>query len=191
MKHSRILKNDQYSFNRLTPSDELATAMFWGAHNVWHEANESIAYHLHLYRQKTLYASELAQSIKNCLNALFPLMDDLCMITCSHCPDPCCLNARVWFDFRDMLFLHLSEQQIPRRQLIRSRKEICCYLGYRGCTLPRIRRPWACTWYLCPPQSAVLRKREFSSGNIFERNVRIIRSTRKEMEAEFVRIVSF
>jgi hypothetical protein len=30
--------------------------------------------------------------------------------------------------------------------------QVCQYLGKRGCTLPRLSRPFLCTWYLCPTQ---------------------------------------
>ena len=87
----------------------------------------------------------------------FPLLDELCMATCTYCPDPCCFSAYAWFDFRDLLFAHLNGLAVPPAQLMTDRKMICRYLGVRGCTLERISRPWICTWYLCPAQLGALR----------------------------------
>jgi hypothetical protein len=30
------------------------------------------------------------------------------------------------------------------------------YWKPKGCVLPRMSRPWICTWYLCPTQKAIL-----------------------------------
>ncbi|MBW2247710.1 MAG: hypothetical protein JRF62_11105, partial [Deltaproteobacteria bacterium] len=59
-----------------------------------------------------------------------------------------------------------------------------------GCMLPRITRPWVCTWYLCPTQKANLRQKPKSVQYLFSRAVQAIKTGRKEMESEFIRIVS-
>ena len=64
------------------------------------------------------------------------------------------MRARVWLDFPDLLFMHLSGQALPLGQLRAQRSEACAYLGPKGCRLPRLSRPWVCTWYLCPEQKA-------------------------------------
>lgn len=82
----------------------------------------------------------------------------LCPVTCSRCPDPCCLGAKVWFDLRDLIFLHLTERTPPPAQPIAALTEVCRYLGPNGRRLDRFYRPWICTWYLCPTQTARLRR---------------------------------
>ena len=34
-----------------------------------------------------------------------------------YIPDPCCLKANVWFDFKDLLFFSLNNDPIPSYQL--------------------------------------------------------------------------
>jgi hypothetical protein len=111
-------------------------------------------------------------------------------VTCPWCPDHCCLTAKVWFDFKDLLFLHLNGHQIPPAQLLSNLKETCAYWRPNGCKLPRIARPWVCTWYLCPTQTANLLQKPKSVRHNFSRAIQDIKTARKKMESEFIRIVS-
>lgn len=112
----------------------------------------------------------------------------LCQATCIHCFDPCCLKAKVWFDLWDLVFLHLTDRDPPPGQPIRNlRGETCRYLSHRGCRLDRFSRPWICTWYLCPTQTARLRGERVPStlsGVIQE-----MKAVRKEMAARFESVV--
>ena len=137
-----------------------------------------------------VHARFLAQQIRQRLIFFFLLIDELCAATCRYCPEPCCLSAKVWIDFQDLLFLHLSGQQIPATQLIENTEGDCCYLGYKGCVLPRIIRPWICTRYLCPPQMTNLRKNPARLKNNFDNVVNKIKTCRGEMENEFIRVIS-
>jgi hypothetical protein len=67
---------------------------------------------------------------------------------------------------------------------------ICRYFSHRGCALPRVARPWICAWYLCPVQTAILRKRDYLQYDDFNRIIQEIKSLRKEMEDEFIRTVT-
>jgi hypothetical protein len=89
-----------------------------------------------------------------------------------------------------LLFLHLNGHQIPPAQLLADFKETCSYLSPKGCILPRFSRPWVCTWYLCPTQKANFRQKPNSVQDKFSRAVQAIKTGRKEMESEFIRIVS-
>jgi hypothetical protein len=115
------------------------------------------------------------------------MLEDLCLATCTHCTDPCCLKAYAWFDLKDLLFFHLNKLAIPPAQLMTDRKMTCRYLGVRGCTLERISRPWICTWYLCPTQVRVLRgDADRGKEVLFQRTATKIRVLRKEMERVFI-----
>lgn len=83
-------------------------------------------------------------------------MDALADLTCTRCPEPCCLRASVYFDLTDLIYLHLNGTRVPDRQLRETAGQTCRYLTTRGCGLERSRRPWACTWYLCPTQTGRL-----------------------------------
>lgn len=162
----------------------------WGSITAWQEANDCLDFLIRKNRSTLDRAFALAQKIQAGLVSIFSLLDELCVMTCPWCPDPCCLTARVWIDFRDMLFLHLAGHFIPGEQLFANFKETCRYMGSRGCKLPRISRPWVCTWYLCPTQKANLYRKDCKIQDKFSQTIEAIKVGRKEMEAEFVRIVA-
>ncbi|QTA90182.1 hypothetical protein [Desulfonema magnum] len=163
----------------------------WRSPSEWDEANRTIRDLIRLYRTELDHPVKLARDIQTGLESVFPILDELCAGTCLWCPDSCCLKAKVWFDFRDLLFLHLSGQEIPPAQLMRDLKEETCrYLGHKGCTLPRISRPWVCAWYICPPQMTRLRKKAGPVREKFNQTLQGIKDTRKKMEEAFIRVIS-
>lgn len=158
----------------------------WGHPQKWREANQCFDYLITYHQSKLSQAKEYAYEIKNLYEFLFPILDELCLKTCPECSDPCCLKAKVWFDFKDLLFLHLANCPIPVRQLIPNKQTVCTYLGHQGCLLPRISRPWVCLWYLCSPQIELLDKTLPLTRNNFKRKVKKIKNLRKEMEIHFI-----
>lgn len=166
------------------------TSPAYGSPAAWCESNHAIGHVIDLHHAKLKPAIELAGRIRQRLEKLFPLMDELCLQTCRLCPNQCCLVATVWIDFRDLLFLHLSELPIPPAPLVASLDQNCRYLGYRGCRLPRLLRPWACTVYICGTQWHCLRRKPRSIQKTFDHNVATIKADRLEMEAAFIEIIT-
>ena len=162
----------------------------WGSGAAWDAANRNLDFLIQRNRMMLDPTIILAQEVQTRMVSIFSLLEDLCRVTCPWCPDHCCLTATVWIDFKDLLFLHLNGHEIPPAQLLADLKETCRYWGPRGCMLPRIARPWVCTWYLCPTQKANLRQKPKSVQDQFSRVVQAIKTGRKEMESEFIRIVS-
>jgi hypothetical protein len=66
----------------------------------------------------------------------------------------------------------------------------CRYLGPRGCRLPRIARPWICTWYLCPTQTAKLRNGHQAKRKLLNGARAQIKLERNLLENEFIRVIS-
>lgn len=165
-------------------------APLWGALADWNEAVRTMNHLVRLHHIGLNRATAEAREIFVQLSSMFPLLDDLCSQTCPRCPSPCCLTAKVWIDFRDLLFLNLSNRKPPPNPLIENLKGTCRYSSRSGCTLPRIIRPWTCTWYLCPPQVANLRGKPRSVRDAFSRAVASVKAGRKKMDAEFIRVVS-
>jgi len=162
----------------------------WGSKITWQIVNRDLDYLIHRHYDALKDAVMLAWDLQVRLESIFPLLDDLCRITCPWCPDPCCLTAKVWIDFKDLLFLHLGGHPIPPEQLLPNFEKVCRYLSLKGCVLPRITRPWVCTWYLCSTQQANLRQKACHSQDKFSRLIQVVKVCRTEMEAEFIRIVS-
>ena len=166
------------------------SGMPWAIPISWQAANQAIAYHLQRLRPDLKQPVILAREIKSCLNSVFPILDELCAHSCPWCPEPCCLSALVWFDFKDLLFLHFNNLSIPLAQPKAKSKTPCRHLGPRGCRLPRVARPWICTWYLCPTQTAKLSNGNQAKHNLLNRAFAQIKSDRNLLESEYIRIIS-
>jgi hypothetical protein len=162
----------------------------WRSVAAWQEANASIDFHLKRYYPQLKAAMQIARQTRERLESVFPLLDEICRQTCPWCPDPCCLTASPWYDFRDLVFLHLNGLAPPSGQAIDCLKATCRYASLRGCTLPRIARPWICTWYLCPVQSRRLRKAGNGRWEQLGGMLTEIKNSRRRMEDAFIRGIS-
>ncbi len=114
-------------------------------------------------------------------------MQGLCRSTCPDCDDNCCMRATVYYDLKDLLFLHFHSGKLPKQQIIRSKSCSCPNLSPQGCILPRQERPFVCTWYLCPRQKEKLYKGgEKEKLYVIENTIKVIQVTRKKLEDTFV-----
>ena len=155
----------------------------------WAEANSTLSLLCRIHDDSLAKARQQARRIGAALETLDPLLDSLCVPTCPACGDPCCARAKVWLDFRDLLFLHLAGGPIPLHQLRRNLSEPCRFLGKAGCALDRLSRPWVCTWYLCPDQANLLRRMPVERQIEFTQAVKEIKEGRQRMEEEFLGVV--
>jgi hypothetical protein len=130
----------------------------WPTEALWNEAREALRFSLAQAPERMTAARQTADRLAHQLDLLADRFEQLAATTCKDCPDPCCHHAKVWLDFQDLLFIHLHHETLPSHQLRRNLKEPCRFLGSRGCTLPRLSRPWICTWYICPTQRQALER---------------------------------
>ena len=163
----------------------------WGSVAAWQEANISIDIHINRYLHRLKAAMQIARGARILLESIFLTLDDLGRMTCPRCPDACCLSASPWYDMRDLIFLHLNRLSIPVNQTIPAINETCYYLGHTGCTLPRITRPWICTWYLCPAQTANIKARNAGQWQTLIRVLAEIKANRKQLENEFIQSIVY
>lgn len=169
--------------NKVPPPPDERSFPPWGTPCQWLLINHRIDRSIREQKNEVERARRSAEAVDYSLKALFPLMEALCGATCRLCPSPCCFTARVYFDLRDLLFLHLMEICVPPHQPIRHTKSVCHYLGSHGCLLPRRHRPWICTWYLCPTQTLRIRSRKAYHGNDIFFLIEQIKQQRKQLEA--------
>ena len=162
----------------------------WSSLEMWREANHSVRHHLQRHRSGFSLFKKVFQDTENRMALIYSMLDELCENTCPWCPEPCCLSATVWFDLPDLLFLHAGGCLIPPMQPKKNSETNCHYFGPRGCRLPRSSRPWICTWYLCDSQLACLRKKDAGTQRIFKQSIKAIKTGRKKMEKEYIRIVA-
>lgn len=158
----------------------------WPTERPWKEAQAALGRSLVLGGARLAPARGHAEAIAHYLRCLADLFEQLAPDTCAVCQDPCCRRANVWLDFKDLLYLHLSRASLPPHQLRRNLHEPCRYLGRRGCRLPRLSRPWICTWYICPAQREVI-ARDIPGGRARIDGLRTrIKSRRAAMEAAYL-----
>lgn len=162
----------------------------WVEDAEWREINSSFRHLIAVNRGGLARTHHHAERIRTELTRLFPLMHTLCAETCPACREPCCRVAKLWYNFQDLLFLHAIGQKPPQGQPLTHYHALCRYLGAQGCRLPRLARPWICTWYLCPPQTRLLRKMGAARNAAVQQGMERIRQDRKEMEACFIRETS-
>ena len=162
----------------------------WADRKSWTEINRSIVCLVDRYGSALRPVVETARAVRSRVSLLTTQLDDLCRHTCLHCPEPCCLGAKIWFNTADLLTLHLNGLPVPEAQPLKDWDAVCRYAGPRGCRLGRLSRPWICTWYLCPPQAAILRRSDEGKRDRFERVVREIKTLRTALEEGFVHITS-
>ena len=155
----------------------------------WAAINRGFSYLMRKAGRRLTPARQTAFEIENDLTLLGAMFDELADATCGRCVRPCCHAARVWLDFKDLLFLHLSDQPLPVHQLRRDMEESCRFLAPTGCRLPRLSRPWVCTWYVCPTQRNAL-ARDLVMGDLrCARLQRDVGRMRARMEDQFLRAV--
>jgi hypothetical protein len=173
----------------VTPADYKDSAPLWGQVAQWREANQTMAYLVRRHENRLQYAKTIARTLINHLRAVFLQLDSLCVKTCPWCPEPCCMVAKVWIDFKDLVFLHLAGCDIPPTQLIKDMSGRCRYLGSRGCTLDRLIRPWVCTWYICGTQTRILNDQEKQAKQVIDKAFSEIKRLRHDMEAAFIDVI--
>lgn len=161
----------------------------WNTRATWREANDSLSASILTHASALVDLHHLAQRVRKHLGSLYPLMDALCCETCPACKDICCRRAWVWVDFRDLLFYHLAGVTPPDGQLIETAGSHCRFASPRGCRLDRIRRPFVCTWYMCPAQTRLLNQRTGDRQRVAS-TIDHIKSQRRQMEMAFIDLVT-
>lgn len=158
-----------------------APAPPWHTKSAWRDINAIIVGGLDMHPCLS-EARAQASTLRRELEMLFPIMENLCAGTCHWCPAPCCVSAKVWYDIKDLLFLHLAGISPPPEQPIHSFQATCRYLGIKGCKLPRLERPWICTWYLCPTLTARLKNMPPPLHTAFSETVQRIKDIRRDLK---------
>ena len=162
----------------------------WITNRDWREINQSFRYLIQRHNTSLERIQPLVTRLTELLTIIYKNADDLCRSTCRYCPDPCCTKAWAWFDFKDLLFFHLSDLEIPTSQTISLSNDRCFYMSAHGCRLPRTTRPWICLWYFCPSQVKRLKNNPALSYETFKRIIRRIKQLRRALELEFVEITT-
>jgi hypothetical protein len=160
----------------------------WEQATQWQELHHSLHHLISRYAPIAPGLKSLTQKLDNHLAATYPILDRLQGETCTHCCDPCCLHATIWFSLADCIYLHLSQTPIPTGQPLSTTRGHCRYATPSGCRLERPQRPWVCTWYLCPVQMRRLRCRAPQIHRCLDQKFRAIKMYRQRLEAYFIAV---
>ncbi|MFO7930221.1 MAG: hypothetical protein R6U97_02335 [Desulfosalsimonas sp.] len=160
----------------------------WHRRQCWQAANSSVSQIFKKHRGRLDLLIETAGLIRAGLEQLDLLYSDLCAKTCTFCPEPCCVSADIWFDLKDLLFLHAAGLPLPIESPKTHGRMPCAFLGPRGCLLPRTCRPWICTWYLCVTQKRHLQKNNPEQIHHIRKITDKILAGRKNLESGFIEI---
>lgn len=141
------------------------TCVPWAADAEWHRCQRTLRTHIAQRPAAMGKARHHAAGIAHWRDRLADVFDTAAPVTCARCPAPCCRRAKVWLDFKDLLFIHLTGETPPSRQLRGDLRGPCRRLGPQGCTLPHRSRPWICAWYVCPDLQRAI-ERDFPGGAV-------------------------
>jgi hypothetical protein len=159
----------------------------WSRPATWRAVTAALDHHLglpHFRRQNMI--RQKAGAISHLMARLDRPMDALSRVTCPECGDPCCRRATLWYDFVDLLVMGSTCQPWPPGQPMAAVGAQCRYLGPNGCRLPRIRRPWICTWYLCPRQTAHLEAVWPAQRETINRLITGVKQLRRGLQGAFI-----
>ena len=125
----------------------------------------------------------LALGIREGLLWADDIMDRYCAATCNECQSPCCNVDGIYYDRADLLYVLALDADLPYSQTREKTKEPCCYLTPEGCMLPRMCRPFICTWYLCEPQMTLFQQETPRFQRQFTAITQTIRHCRLQIDA--------
>ncbi|MCF8111893.1 MAG: hypothetical protein K9J85_10440 [Desulfobacteraceae bacterium] len=160
----------------------------WDTPQSWRAANKAVSCLLDSHRRWPGPLFETSTMIRDRIEELDFLYRQLCTETCPFCPQPCCITADIWFDLKDLIFLHAEGLPVPANSPQKLRGMPCPFLGFRGCGLPRTTRPWICTWYLCPVQKLRLKKHRKDLLHKINLLTSEVAGLRRQLEQCFIRL---
>jgi len=175
----------------LPPSGKVKVPeFFWADDKEWQEAQDTLAYLFVRYDSAWERVRQLARQTRDNLDPLFAYFDEFTARVCPDCRAVCCREARVAFDFKDLLFIHALDLTPPPHQLRRHHREPCRYLGPEGCRLPRILRPFICTWFYCAPMLELFRQQPARVQRDLSFRMALVQRNRVLLEDEFIWVVT-
>ncbi len=104
-----------------------------------------------IYKKDLIKVIEKVPALKAAFAKLDPLIQSYTAKVCPYCGTVCCANKFGFPEFADVVGFLAMGLEIPNYDLDVDEEAICQFIGEKGCVLPRIQRPYRCTWYFCDP----------------------------------------
>ncbi len=162
----------------------------WQIDEEWNQVLVSLQAIENKGKERLTQLFSIAKKIQRKFEIMSEPMEKLCSHTCINCEDICCLRATIWFDFKDLLYIYFGTRKFPESQIkkvtLKNKTRACNRLTKKGCILPRIARPFVCTWYLCPAQKEYLAHYYPKLILDFDQTLFDIKELRNKIEKEFI-----
>ncbi|MDD3553265.1 MAG: hypothetical protein PHC35_01925 [Deltaproteobacteria bacterium] len=92
-----------------------------------------------------------ARELEKAFDVIDPFIQEYTAMTCPYCAVVCCANRHGMPTFGDIVSFLAMRRRLPVYDLSISAGAACQFMGAMGCVLPRLVRPYRCTWYFCDP----------------------------------------
>lgn len=170
------------------------TRIPWSTPEEWHQVVRSLDHLTRLHRQRLGSAEQTASDILEKISCLSGFIQPICARTCTECSDICCKHALIWYDFKDLLTIHLARRPFPAAQLKKENggrengdnSRACSLFLTEGCRVNRMDRPFICTWYFCPEQTRWLGKYAPDKKEQIDKTIKQIKEKRALLENQFI-----
>ena len=94
---------------------------------------------------------EKALQFKQAFAIMDPFIQEYTAKVCPYCGTVCCCNKHGFPEFADVVAIIAMGGTVPQYDLSVDEGALCQFIGEKGCVLPRVERPYRCTWYFCEP----------------------------------------
>lgn len=91
---------------------------------------------------------KIQADFKKAFDAVSPYIQRHTAKVCPSCSKVCCINKHGNYDEVDMVFIRALGLESEHKTEIPDAAP-CRFLKEDGCSLPRYKRPFRCTWYFC------------------------------------------
>ncbi|MEK7333188.1 MAG: hypothetical protein AAB017_07410 [Nitrospirota bacterium] len=92
---------------------------------------------------------KLLPDLKKAFDAVSPYIQRHTSKVCPSCSKVCCINKHGNYDEVDMVFIRALGLDSADNKSDKPDTDPCRFLNKDGCSLPRYKRPFRCTWYFC------------------------------------------
>ena len=94
---------------------------------------------------------KLASELKDLLEVVSVYFEKHSSKICPKCKTVCCMVKHGYYDKDDRMFLSALGIDAPSFDPNKNATDPCVFLKENGCSLPRWKRPFHCTWFFCEP----------------------------------------
>ncbi len=87
--------------------------------------------------------------LKEAFDSISPYIQKHTSKVCPVCEKVCCIDRHGNYDEKDLIFISALGLNNNGNKSDRADTDPCRFLQKNGCSLPRYKRPFRCTWYFC------------------------------------------